>query len=268
MLGRRPRREGPKVKQFSEQHGASRRRGGAGRYRARQAAGATEERDQAVKERDEAKGERDDALRERGEALRKRDQALVKRADALGKLITAHEAGRVVGLSLQAVTKERDEFKKKLETAREDRDADWEPFLDYQVDKAKSAGLSEGRHASAAELKTRTQERDQARETAAVNEEVMEEMLGQRDTAVNELGVDQAQVETLTAERDQAREERDQVREERDVLSGNVDAVVDVVKALEPNRLDLNRAMAAARLTKSYSGWLAGAVERGRGQVR
>ena len=112
----------------------------AGRYRARlytareKAAGATEERDQAVKERDEAKGERDDAL---------------------GKLITAHEAGRVVGLSLQAVTKERDELKKKLETAREDRDADWEPFLDDQVDKAKSAGLSEGRQASAAELKTR-----------------------------------------------------------------------------------------------------------------
>ena len=52
------------------------------------------------------------------------------------------------------------------------------------------------------------------------------------------------------------------------MLSGNVDAVVDVVKALEPNRRDLNRAMAAARLTKSYSGWLAGAVERGRGQVR
>ena len=81
----------------------------AGRYRARldaareKAAGATEERDQAVKERDEAKGERDDALRERDEALRKRDQALVKRADALGKLITAHEAGRVVGLSLQAL---------------------------------------------------------------------------------------------------------------------------------------------------------------------
>ena len=67
----------------------------------------------------------------------------------------------------------------------------------------------------------------------------MEEILGQRDTAVNELGVDQARVETLTAERDQAREERDQVREERDVLSGNVDAVVDVVKALEPNRRDL-----------------------------
>ena len=232
----------------------------AGRYRARldaareEAAGATEERDQAVKERDEAKGERDDALSERDEALR--------------KLITAHEAGRVVGLSLQAVTKERDELKKKLETARENRDADWEPFLDDQVEKAKSAGLSEGRQASAAELKTRTQERDQARETAAVNEEVMEEVLRQRDTAVNELGVDQAQVETLTAERDQAREERDQAREERDVLSGNVDAVVDVVKALEPNRRDLNRAMAAVRLTKSYSGWLAGAVERGRGQVR
>ena len=53
------------------------------------------------------------------------------------------------------------------------------------------------------------------------------------------------------------------------MLSGNVDAVaVDVVKALEPNRRDLNRAMAAARLTKSYSGWLAGAVERGRDQVR
>ena len=52
------------------------------------------------------------------------------------------------------------------------------------------------------------------------------------------------------------------------MLSGNVDAVVDVVKALEPNRRDLNRAMAAVRLTKSYSGWLAGAVERGRGQVR
>ena len=113
-----------------------------------------------------------------------------------------------------------------------------------------------------------SQERDKARETAAVNEDVMEEILGQRDTAVNELGVDQARVETLTAERDQAREERDQVREERDVLSENVDAVVDVVKALEPNRRDLNRAMAAARLTKSYSGWLAGAVERGRGQVR
>ena len=35
-----------------------------------------------------------------------------------------------------------------------------------------------------------SQERDKARETAAVNEDVMEEILGQRDTAVNELGVD------------------------------------------------------------------------------
>ena len=175
----------------------------AGRYRARldaareKAAGATEDRDQAVKERDEAKGERDDALRDRDG---KRDQALVKRADALGKLITAHEAGRVVGLGLQAVTNQSGtSVKKKLETAREDRDADWEPFLDDQVDKAKSAGYaSEGRQASAAELKTQdARSDDQAHETAAVNEEVMEEMLGQRDTAVNELGVGQAQVDDV-----------------------------------------------------------------------
>ena len=61
-----------------------------------------------------------------------------------------------------------------------------------------------------------SQERDKARETAAVNEDVMEEILGQRDTAVNELGVDQAQGRRLEPQPHHLRRERhDAVRRPR-----------------------------------------------------
>ena len=201
--------------------------------------------------------ERDDAVEARDLAQRERDTALEQRD-------RAREDAKQLGDTLLFVGREQDKLKRdnvlldhtnrQLQRAGALLKEEWRLDLQEQVAAAKQD--------SADELARVRQERDSAVGAASANEEVMEEMRGQRDEARGQVRTVTAELATRTTERDDAVAEVKKVETDRDEW---IDCFVRVLRDLEPGRTELERAAGRGGIKQE---WLVREVERGRGLDR
>ena len=201
--------------------------------------------------------ERDDAVEARDLAQRERDTALERRD-------RAREDAKQLGDTLLFVGREQDKLKRdnvlldhtnrQLQRAGALLKEEWRLDLQEQVAAAKQD--------SADELARVRQERDSAVGAASANEEVMEEMRGQRDEARGQVRTVTAELATRTTERDDAVAEVKKVETDRDEW---IDCFVRVLRDLEPGRTELERAAGRGGIKQE---WLVREVERGRGLDR
>ena len=142
------------------------------------------------------------------------------------------------------------------------RNRDWQPVLEREIDKATREEKQRGADA----LEGAEQGARDAQNATGLAEQAMEEMREDRDAAQGKRDRARRDLETRTTELTDARTKRDEALGDAEKAEKDrddwVERFVKVVRNLNPGRAELDRAAGQAGISER---WLAQRVERGRG---